>query len=91
MGDTELPIAIRKRGGRKVALTPSGDRAALTRQQPSSALTKAVARAFRWREMLESGATITELARPGHEEAVQNCSLPQTRASRHSWAALREG
>jgi hypothetical protein len=59
-----VPIAIRKRGGRKVVLTPSGDCATLTPQLPDNAMIKAVARAFRWREMLELGThtTITELA-----------------------------
>jgi hypothetical protein len=46
-------------------LTPSGERAALMFQQADNAMIKALARAFRWREMLESGthATITDLAR----------------------------
>jgi hypothetical protein len=60
-----VPIAIRKRGGRKVVLTPNGDRASLVCQSPDNPMIKAVARAFRWREMLENGthATITDLAR----------------------------
>jgi hypothetical protein len=62
-----VPIAIRKRGGRKVVLSPGGtpDSAALVCQRPDNAMIKAVARAFRWRELLENGthATITDLAR----------------------------
>ena len=50
-----VPIAIRKRGGRKVVLAPDGmahDPRALHCQQADTAMIKAVARAFRWREML---------------------------------------
>src|SRR4051812_9082611 len=66
-----VPIAIRKRGGRKVVLAPdgaSGDIRKLFCQQPDNAMIKALARAFRWREMLERGthATITELAQAEH-------------------------
>lgn|ERR1700738_2403751 len=63
-----VPIAIRKRGGRKVVLAPEGavgDTRKLFCQQPDNPMIKAVARGFRWREMLEQGthATITDLAR----------------------------
>jgi hypothetical protein len=62
-----VPIAIRKRGGRKVVLARNGtpDSAHLVCQGPDNAMIKALARSFRWREMLEQGAhaTITELAR----------------------------
>jgi hypothetical protein len=66
-----VPILIRKRGGRKVVLAPDGavgDTRMLFCQQPDNAMIKAVARAFRWREMLESGThvTITDLARAEH-------------------------
>jgi hypothetical protein len=62
-----VPISIRKRGGRKVVLTPDGvpiDSRTLVRQSVDSAIVKAIARAFRWREMLENGrhATIKEIA-----------------------------
>jgi hypothetical protein len=61
-----VPIAIRKRGGRKVVLAPIGAPASavLNCEGPDNAMIKAVARAFRWREMLETGAhtTITDLA-----------------------------
>jgi hypothetical protein len=62
-----VPISIRKRGGKKVVLAPDGT-PNLTRnllcQQVDNAMVKAVARAFRWRQMLESGAhgTIKEIA-----------------------------
>jgi hypothetical protein len=61
-----VPISIRKRGGRKVVLAPddSPGSARLLCRGPDNAMIKAVARAFRWREMLEMGAygTVTELA-----------------------------
>ena len=66
-----VPMTIRRRGGRKQIIGPDGapiqageDSAgvAITRGDP--ALVKAVARAFRWRRMLESGeyGSIRELA-----------------------------
>ena len=62
-----VPISIRKRGGRKVVLAPDGtvhDPRKLLCQQVDNAMVKAIARAFRWREMLENGthATIKEIA-----------------------------
>jgi hypothetical protein len=58
-----VPFAIRKRGGRKLVITPDG---ATERPRPriDSALVKALARAHRWQRLLESGecASITELA-----------------------------
>jgi hypothetical protein len=61
-----VPISIRRRGGRKLVLAPDGAEvtgAAVTRHV-DNAVVKAVARAFRWREMLESGeySTIREIA-----------------------------
>jgi hypothetical protein len=62
-----VPISIRKRGGKKVVLAPDGmehDPRTLLCQQVDNAIVKAIARAFRWREMLEHGkcATIKEIA-----------------------------
>jgi hypothetical protein len=59
-----VPFRIVKRGGRKEMRLPEG--ASLPRQA-DNALVKALARAFRWKRMLESGqfTTIGELA--GHE------------------------
>ncbi|MEM7677146.1 MAG: hypothetical protein AAF449_14180 [Myxococcota bacterium] len=56
-----VPFRIVKRGGRKELHLPEG--AALPRRTDNS-LVKALARAFRWKRMLESGefATIAELA-----------------------------
>ena len=59
-----VPFAIRKRGGRKRVLAPDGAEVAPDRPRIDSALVKAIARAHRWRNLLESGryATIQELA-----------------------------
>ena len=60
-----MPFAIRKRGGRKLVITPDGTMAApMPRSRVDSALLKALARGFRWRKLLETGnsATIGEIA-----------------------------
>jgi hypothetical protein len=59
------PFAIRKRGGRKLFLTPDGTTTALVpRTNVDSALLKALARGFRWCKLLETGdyTTIEEIA-----------------------------
>ena len=61
-----VPISIRRRGGRKVVLSPLGSdiTPAASGRQVDNAMVKAIARGFRWREMLESSthATIAEIA-----------------------------
>ena len=56
-----VPFRIVKRGGRKEMQLPEG---ATQPQRTDNTLVKALARAFRWKRMLESGefATIAELA-----------------------------
>lgn len=56
-----VPYRIVKRGGKKEMQLPEG---ATQSQRTDSTLVKALARAFRWKRMLESGefATIAELA-----------------------------
>ncbi|SHF40613.1 hypothetical protein SAMN05444279_13724 [Ruegeria intermedia] len=56
-----VPFRLVKRGGRKEVHLPDG---APVPQRTDSTLIKALARAFRWKRMLESGefATIAELA-----------------------------
>jgi hypothetical protein len=60
-----VPFRLVKRGGRKEMFSPV-DRP--TPRQPDDTLVKALARAFRWKRMLESGqfTTISDLAK--HEE-----------------------
>jgi hypothetical protein len=58
-----VPFRIVKRGGRKAIIPPPGASAARPRSE--NTLTKALARAFRWKRMLESGeyTTIADLAK----------------------------
>ncbi len=67
-----VPMAIRRRGGRKQIIGPDGapmpmgdDPAGVASTRGDPALVKALARAFRWRRMLEEGryASIRELAK----------------------------
>jgi hypothetical protein len=57
-----VPFTLRKRGGRKVIELPSGVSA--PRRTVDNTIIKALARAFRWKRILESGefTTIAELA-----------------------------
>jgi len=60
-----VPLTVRRRGGRKVVIAPDGTEApAVAAAQIDSTLVKALARAFRWRRMLESGvvSTVGEIA-----------------------------
>ena len=56
-----IPLAVKPRGGRKAIITPG---VLVVESRHDITLIKAVARAFRWLRMLETGrfATITELA-----------------------------
>jgi hypothetical protein len=59
-----IPITFRRRGGRKLVVMPDGAPWA-PRPRVDNAMVKALARAFRWRKMLEEGvfATLDDLAR----------------------------
>ena len=61
----KVPFAVRKRGGRKLVLAPDGAPVPPAAPHIDSTLVKAIARAFRWQKMLETGkyATIREIAR----------------------------
>jgi hypothetical protein len=56
-----IPMTFRKRGGRKLVVTADG----APWPRVDNAMVKALARAFRWRKMLDDGvhATIEDLAR----------------------------
>ena len=64
-----VPLTIKKHGGRKIIVAPDGSvlpeavRQAMTTADP--ALLKALARAFRWRRLLDDGryASISDIAR----------------------------
>jgi hypothetical protein len=59
-----VPLTFRKKGGRRQIVAPGGEAYARRPQGPDNALVKALARAHRWKRMLEGGdyASITELA-----------------------------
>ena len=59
-----IPLVFKKHGGRKAVITP-GDSAWAPRPRVDNAMVKALARAFRWQQMLDEGVccTIDELAR----------------------------
>src|SRR5882757_9800286 len=60
-----IPFTIRKRGGRKLILAPDGTDAGVSpRHRIDNTMVKAIARAFRWRRLMETGvyATVEEIA-----------------------------
>ncbi len=60
-----VPMTFRKRGGRKQVSAPDGHPSwAPPRARIDNTMVKALARAFRWRRMLEAGAvaTVREIA-----------------------------
>jgi hypothetical protein len=61
----KVPFAVRQRGGRKLVLAPDGAPAPPLAPRVDGTLAKAIARAFRWQKMLETGqyATIKEIAK----------------------------
>ena len=60
-----IPVTFRQRGGRKQILAPPGDAPWSPAPRVDTALVKAVVRAHRWRQMLESGeySSSAELAK----------------------------
>ncbi|MDB5507124.1 MAG: hypothetical protein JWR75_1762 [Devosia sp.] len=74
--EVHVPLTISRRGGRKLVISPDGDgldrSATPTVPRVDDALVKAIARAHRWKRMLESGefATVTELAK--HERIARS-------------------
>jgi hypothetical protein len=60
-----VPMAFTKRGGRKLVISPDGvSTVAPSRPRVDNTVVKALARAFRWRKLLETGAfaTVEEIA-----------------------------
>lgn len=52
-----IPVAWKRRGGRKVIIAPNGgsDAWAPSKPRPDETLIRALARAHRWKRMLEEG------------------------------------
>lgn len=59
-----VPFAIKKRGGRKLVIAPDGAPWSPHRARIDNTLVKAIARAHRWKRLLEGGqyASVAELA-----------------------------
>lgn len=59
-----VPLTFRKRGGRKQVVSPVGASWPQPRACVDNTIVKAIARAHRWKRLLESGrfASVTELA-----------------------------
>jgi len=59
-----VPVTIRKRGGRKLVVAPDGTPWARPRARIDNTLIKALARAHRWKRMLDDGryGSVTALA-----------------------------
>lgn len=59
-----IPFQIKKRGGRKIVIAPEGASWSAPRPRVDSTMVKALARAHRWKRLLESGrfASVAELA-----------------------------
>ena len=51
-----VPWVLRKRGGRKLVVTPDGVPFAAPRLRVDSTVVKAIARAHRWKRLLETGS-----------------------------------
>jgi hypothetical protein len=60
-----IPITFRQRAGRKQIISPTGSSPWSPAPRVDTALLKAIVRAYRWREMLESGeyGSAAELAK----------------------------
>jgi hypothetical protein len=70
-----IPITLRHQGGRKQVVTPVGTTPWIpTRSRVDNTIVKAIVRAHRWRDMLESGrhATVRDLA---NAEAINESYL----------------
>jgi len=64
-----VPFTLRKRGGRKLIIGPSGaETGVIARHRVDNSMVKALARGFRWRKLLETGVyrSIEEMA--AHEK-----------------------
>jgi hypothetical protein len=59
-----VPLTVRKRGGRKQVVMPDGACWGQPRPGIDNTMVKAIARAHRWKRLMESGrfASVTELA-----------------------------
>jgi hypothetical protein len=52
-----VPLAMRRRGGRRLVLAPDGSALSSRSTRVDDAIVKALARAFRWQKLIESRAS----------------------------------
>jgi hypothetical protein len=71
-----IPMRLRRRGGRKLIMTPEGVAAPARKPHRDETLVKALVRAHRWRRRIESGRanSITDLA---EQEGVTDAYICQ--------------
>ena len=50
-----IPLRLRRHGGRKLVIVPEGSAAPPAPRRPDDTMVKALARAWRWKRMIESG------------------------------------
>jgi len=66
----ELPMRLRRRGGRKTIVTPDGQErtAAPSAESANNPLVAALVRAYRWQKLLDTGVhdTVRDIARAEH-------------------------
>ena len=89
-----IPIRLRRRGGRKLIITPEGVAAPTPKPSPDETLIKALVRAHRWRRRIESGRakSITDLAeQEGVTDAYVCRLLPLTCLAPDIVEALLDG
>lgn len=72
-----VPFTVRKRGGRKLVITQEGGDWVPPQPQIDNTLVKALARAFRWKRMFETGkyASLAELAAAEKINASYLCRM----------------
>jgi hypothetical protein len=89
-----IPIQLRRRGGRKLIVTPEGTVRATPKPRRDDTLIKALVRAHRWRRQIESGRarSITDLAeQEGVTDAYVCRLLPLTCLAPDIMEAILDG
>jgi len=68
-----IPMTLKRRGGRKEIIVPQGlDGKTSSKQAAQNAILVAIARAFRWKELIESGR-VKNLAEIARANKVDGC------------------
>ena len=89
-----IPMRLRRRGGRKLIVTPEGAAIPRPKPRPDETLVRALVRAHRWRRRIESGRakSITDLAeQEGLTDAYVCRFLPLTCVTPEIVEAILDG